>query len=134
MSTRTHAWSLQGQQAGVMSLLLSCRGLRHRRYQNIAAVCAAALVASCGTAGASGDPGRATASAAGSTVPQVVASPPPSQVLGYELNGIAAVPAASALGGGNHGPDRPAPGRVGRPGVAAASHTTPGLFRCGGRP
>ena len=78
-----------------MTAVLGCGGIWHRRWQGAAAVCAVAMVASCGMAGVHGGPGRNTAAAAGPSG-TAVGSPPPSPVLGYQLNGVAAVSATSA--------------------------------------
>src|SRR5215469_5645576 len=83
-----------------MTALLGFRGIWQLRWQGAAAVCAAAMVASCGTAGAHGGPVHSTAPAAGPTV-QAVGSPPPSPVLGYQLNGVAAISATSAWAAGS---------------------------------
>jgi hypothetical protein len=81
--------------AGAMTKLPGCRGIR----RGAAAVCAAAMVASCGVAGAKEEPARRTAAASGSPV-QATASPPPSPGLGYQLNGVASVSAANAWAAG----------------------------------
>jgi hypothetical protein len=65
--------------AGAMAVFVGCR----RTRPGVVAVCAAALVASCGVAGANGGAGRGPAASPGSPV------------LGYRLNAVAAVPGAS---------------------------------------
>src|SRR5262252_5380164 len=95
MSTDTGARHRDALQAGAIAFFPGCWRFRRRCWQGVAAVCAAAMVASCGVAGANGGPRRSPAAAGGSVV-RAVSSPPPSPVLGYQLNGVAAVSAASA--------------------------------------
>src|SRR5215475_7312917 len=83
-----------GGRTVAMNLSLVCRGTRQWSWPGVVAVCAAAAVASCGVTGAGGGPGR-SATAAGPSV-QAVGSPPPSPLLGYRLNAVAALSAASA--------------------------------------
>src|SRR5215468_3655996 len=77
-----------------MNLSLFRRGTRQWRWPGVVAVCATA-VASCGGMGADGGPSRSAAAAAGPSV-QAVGNPPRSPVLGYRLNAVAALSAASA--------------------------------------
>src|SRR5215831_15699706 len=79
-------------QAVTMNASLACRGNRQWRWPGVVVVCAAA-VASCGVTGASGAPGRSPAASAGLSVR---AAGGPSLVLGYRLNAVAALSAASA--------------------------------------
>ena len=78
-----------------MTVFLGCWKFRRWCWHGVAAVCAAAMVASCGVAGANGGPRQSPAAPVGSVVP-TLGSPSPSPVLGYQLNGVAAVSAASA--------------------------------------
>src|SRR5262249_39193885 len=77
-----------------MTLSPVCRGIRQRRWPGVVAVCAAAAGASWGGAGGGGW-ARSPTAAAGPSV-QAVGSPPASPVLGYRLNAVAALSAASA--------------------------------------
>src|SRR6516164_6292136 len=77
-----------------MTAFLACRGIWHQRWQGAAAACAVAMVASCAVARVHDEPGRTAAAAAPSAT--AAGTLPPSPVLGYQLNGVAAVSATSA--------------------------------------
>ncbi len=79
--------------------MLRCREIRQWRWQGVAVVCAAAMVASCGVAGGEGGSSRSTAVAGGSPL-QSARSPASSPVLGYQLNGVASASAATAWAAG----------------------------------
>ena len=90
MSQCTHPTGLWGAQTSAMTVLLGCWRIRRWRWQGAALACAAAAVASCGVTGAHSSP----AATAGAPVRQV------GPALGYRLNGVAALSAASAWAAG----------------------------------
>jgi len=73
-----------------MTVLLGGWGIRQWRWRSVAAVCAAAVVASCGVARPGGGPARSPAAVTGAVAR--AAGP----VLGFRLNGVAAVSAGDA--------------------------------------
>ena len=70
-----------------MTVVLGGWGIRRWRWPGAAAVCAAAMVASCGVTGAHGGPAHTPAAVAGARA---------GRVLGYRLNSVAALSDASA--------------------------------------
>src|SRR5215471_12554368 len=90
-----------------MTISVERRGIWRWRWPGAAGVCAVAMVASCEVADADDGPGRHGAAVAGSPV-RALRGAAPSPVLGFRLNGITALSAASAwaVGASDQGPLR----------------------------